>query len=169
MAHPYQQYRERHPGQKKAKERIAHKASGGSAVSGIGRKALALHAAEHKELKAEGKASGGRLDKYARGGKTKSRKGGNTKINIMVAPKSGESPPPALPPAPIGAAPPPPMPPKMPIPPAPGPMGGPMKRGGKVMAGSDSGVGRLQLRKLHQKGGSDSGVGRLDKAAMRKK
>ena len=65
MAHPYQQYREKHPGQKKAKERISHRASGGSvsADASIGRKAISLHAAEHKELKAEGKKDGGRLER----------------------------------------------------------------------------------------------------------
>lgn len=163
MAHPYQQYREKHPGQKKAKERVSRRASGGatSADASIGRKAISLHAAEHKELKAEGKKSGGRLDKYARGGKTKGKggkKGNNTKINIMVAPKVGNEAPPPVPPTDLGAAPPP-MPPKMPLgPPAGGPMGAPMggppmKRGGKVgmKAGADSGEGRLQKAKAYKR------------------
>jgi hypothetical protein len=160
MAHPYQQYREKHPGQKRAKERVRGFASGGSVSkdASIGKKALALHSAEHKELKAEGKKDGGRLDKYARGGKTKGKKGGHTKINIMVAPKLGNEAPPPVPPAAMGAAPPP-MPPKMPLgPPAGGPMGGPMggppmKRGGKVgmKAGADSGEGRLQKARAYKR------------------
>lgn len=158
MAHPYQQYREKHPGQKKAKERVG-KHSDIKEDTVLVKKAMAahdkqMHGGKHTDLKSIGMKSGGRLDKYARGGKAKAKKSGShTKINIMVAPKSGEGPPPALPPSPIGAAPPPPMPPKMPMPPPPGPMGGPMKRGGKVKmtAGADSGEGRLQKARA-QKG-----------------
>lgn len=127
------------------------------------------HAKEHK---VEGHASGGRLDKYARGGKTKGGKGKHhTQVNIaVVSPHGGvggsPSPSGASPAGlglPGGGPPRPPMPPGPPpgaMPPG-GPPGMPpgmgmkppgmMKRGGKVTG---------------QKGGADTGVGRLDKAKM---
>lgn len=166
MAHLYQQYREKHPGQKKAKERYSHKATGGP-VSAPASKPKALATGGSADLKVSGFASGGRLDKYARGGKAKGKgkggkKGGNTKINILVAPGKDKEAAPGMPPPDMGAAPPP-MPPKMPLAPPPGgPMGGPpgmpgmpppMKRGGAAMnAGADSGVGRLQKAGKKTKG-----------------
>jgi hypothetical protein len=160
MAHPYQEHREVHAGQKKAKERAKHFASGGKVDDGkkdLLNKVISVHKAEHREIKAEGKSTGGRLDKYARGGGTKKHsKGHHTHINIMVAPKGGDAgpspdlgaggPPPMAPPmvpkAPMGPPPgalgagPPGMPPGMPPPGMKPP--GMMKRGGKVYSGIPS-------------------------------
>lgn len=162
MSHLYQQYREKHPGQKKAKERVKGYASGGSVASPAPAKPKALATGGSADIKTSGYASGGRLDKYARGGKAKGKggkKGAHTKINILVAPKSAGDAAPPMPPEALGAAPPP-MPPKMPLMPPPGgpaggpPLGGPpMKRGGKVgmKAGADSGEGRLQKAKAYKR------------------
>ena len=116
-----------------------------------------------------GKKSGGRLDKFARGGRAKSKhKGNNTKINIVVAPKGPHPADGAAPPAPmgpplLGGGPPPGLPPGGPPPGLGGPppglpaAGGPpgprppglMARGGrlKMTAGAETGQGRLQKAK----------------------
>ena len=132
MTHPYAQHKEVHHGQKRAKEMAKHFKTGGvvhlAKGGSVAKKALESHRAEHKALKAEGKATGGavRLDKRARGGGTKKHgKAGHTHINIMVAPKGAGgdagAPPPGAPPPGLGA---PPMVPKGPMPPPPGgPMG----------------------------------------------
>lgn len=104
---------------------------------------------EKGESKVEGKASGGRLDKFARGGKTKKPKG-ETNVNIVIAaPRKGDAPAAmagGLPPPPGGGLPPPPM-----GGPPPGPGMPPMKRGGKVKmtAGADSGKGRLEKKNAY--------------------
>ena len=157
MSHPYQQYREKHPGQKKAHARVKGYKAGGAVHSDEKEdKALIRKMVKSKDLKADGGPAGGRLDKYARGGKAKGKGGkkGGTKINILVAPKSAGDAAPPMPPPGLAAAPPP----KMPLMPPPGgpaggpPLGGPpMKRGGKVMtAGADSGEGRLQKAKAQR-------------------
>lgn len=122
--------------------------------------------------KVEGSASKPRLDKFARGGRTKS---GPSKINIVIATGKDQQPPQAVPvpaprpvPVPVnaGSAPMPPpgaMPPiagAMPagaMPPRPG-----MKRGGAVkmpMAGSGGAAGRLE--KAEAIGGNDIDDGKL--------
>lgn len=125
------------------------------------KKMIAQH--EAGETKAEGKKSGGRLDKYARGGKTKGKHGNHVNIAIVNPGKdqAGAMPPPG------GMPMPPPKPPMMPPPMPPGgPMGGPpgmppgmkppgmMKRGGRTYARGG---------KVHMTAGADSGVGRKQK------
>lgn len=98
----------------------------------------------HTDAKQDRKLINKVLDEkgYARGGKA-----GKTNINIVIAPQEKLA----------GPAMPPPMPPPMPMPkppmaPPPG-MGPPgMKRGGKITAGAESGVGRLQKAKSIKKG-----------------
>jgi len=158
MAHQYDHLREKHPGKKRAGEFAKQFKSGGAVKKATGgaTKEIAVPKASGGEIKAEGKAEGGRLDKRARGGGVKKHgKGHHTHINIMVAPKGGADvpPPPGAGiggPPPIGAAPP--MVPKGPMPPPPGgPMGagppglppgmpppGGMKRGGKTYSGISS-------------------------------
>jgi hypothetical protein len=161
MTHPYHQHKEVKAGHKRAKEMSKHFKSGGAVKLATGGAVTLKRGgkAKHEEVKAEGKASGGRLDKRARGGGTKKHgKGHHTHINIMVAPKGGDgAPPPGLGGGgpPIGGAPP--MVPKAPMgPPIGGPMGagppglpppgaagppkppGMMERGGKVYSGISS-------------------------------
>jgi hypothetical protein len=108
----------------------------------------------------EGKASGGRLDKFARGGKTKGKHGNHVNIAILNGKGQPDAPPamagppgglPMPPPKPPMAGPPG-LPPGMPPPGMKPP--GMMKRGGKVYARGG---------KVKMKGGSETGVGRLDK------
>lgn len=165
MTHPYSQHKEVKHGQKRAKEMFKHFKQGGAVKLATGGEVKKLKRGGHakEEVKAEGKASGGRLDKRARGGGVKKHgKGHHTHINIMVAPKGGDGagPPPGLGaggPPPGGAPPmvpkgpmpppggalgagPPGMPPGMPPPGAGGPPGmkppGMMKRGGRASAPS---------------------------------
>lgn len=154
MAHPFRKFNESDAGKARAKHLTKAYAKGGKVHSDAAedRKLIKKMMAEHErgEMKVEGRASGGRLDKFARGGKTKS---GKTNINIVIAPQGS-------PPAPGGArAAPVPIPvggpPPMPPPGAGGPGGPPMpppgmmQRGGraKLTAGAETGVGRLQKAK----------------------
>ena len=162
MAHPYESHKEKNPGQRKARAMFKR----GGVVK--------------EDLKPSGHASGGRVDKFARGGAAKGGKKG-THINIMVAPHGGHAvggAPGGMPPHPPGPPMPPPGPPGMPPPgampppgmgagpPPPPGMGGPppgmpmrnsggrvYKRGGKVSmkAGSISGEGRLEKVKAYGK------------------
>src|SRR6266700_3420241 len=101
MTHPFQSYREMHPGQKRGKQRMKEACGGGVkyATGGAVKSAKPAAHAAGGEIKAVGKASGGRLDKLARGGRTKKGgKGNHTKINIIMAPKGADAgaPPPDL-------------------------------------------------------------------------
>jgi hypothetical protein len=161
MTHLYSQYREKNPGQAKAKSRVKNYQDGGSvddyaAPSASQRKAMDARTKADAATKATGGAASPRLDKRARGGGLKKGKKGhnNTHINILVSPKGGDAavPPPGAMAGPPGAGGPPPMPPKMPMGPPPGgPMGAPppgmkppggipgmMARGGKTMSGISS-------------------------------
>lgn len=183
MAHPYDSSRADKIGKSRASSFTKGYAAGGVADTGnrgvadlVSDKDAAQQARENAAARTSrsvlktqsmnseitGRATGGRLDKFARGGKTKNKKQGNN-VNIAIVQPSGEK---SASGSPIGAGPlpppgGPPKPPMMPPPPPPGPpMGGPpgmppkppgmMNRGGKVKG---------------QKGG-DNGVGRLDKAKM---
>lgn len=130
MSHPYAQHKEVKAGSRRAKEMAKGFKSGGAVQLATGGATPLKRGgkAKHKEVKVEGKASGGRLDKFARGGAAKkSGKGHHTHINIMVAPKGGDGAPP------MGAGGPPPMaggaPPMVPKGPMPPPPGGPMAGG----------------------------------------
>lgn len=171
MAHPYDSSREDKVGASRAKSFTKAYATGGvvKAYKDGGFVTSPAKKAAGGEVKVQGRATGGRLDKFARGGKVKKDKG-NT-VNIAIVSPSKDSPPsvpdgapgaaslppapPPMMPPPAGAAPPP-----MPMPPPGAPPGMPMKppgmmaRGGKVRG---------------QKGGGDTGVGRLDKVRMQKR
>jgi len=159
MAHPFAKHAEERAGKDRAKSFTKGYKRGGKVHSDeaadkkLFGKMIKQH--EKEEMKVEGKASGGRLDKFARGGRAK-HKGNNTKINIVVAPKGPHPADGAAPPIPLG---PPPMgggplagpPPGMP------PMGGPkppgmMARGGRLhmTAGAETGKGRLQKAKAYK-------------------
>lgn len=164
MAHPYAAHREVHAGRKRAHKMASHFKKGGAVHSDAkeDRKLFGKMIKEHEATeKPEGKKSGGRLDKYARGGKTKGKHGNHVNIAI-VNPKGGAD---AAGAPPLGGMPMPP--PRAPMAPPPGPpMGGApgglppgmgpkppgmLKRGGKVpmTAGAYSGEGRKQKIKAY--------------------
>lgn len=154
MSHPYAGLREVHAGRKRANAVSKHFKKGGAvhADEAQDKKLIKkmMGDEEKKELKVEGRASGGRLDRYARGGRTKHK--AKTNINIIVAPHGGNSDK-GAPTAPLGPPPGmgggPPMPPKPPMMPPPGGpppgMGGPpgmppgMPPGGPPMMRKDGG------------------------------
>jgi len=162
-------------GRKKAGQRMKE-ACGGAVKYATGGSVKSAKPSAHAaggEVKAVGKASGGRLDKLARGGRTKKGgKGNHTKINIMVAPKGG-IPDAGLPPD-LGAGAPPPAamgPPKVPMGPSPGlgaglpgagPGAGPPMPGMNPPGMMSTGGKIYPLKKVAVKGG-DNGMGRLGK------
>lgn len=191
MAHSHAHLREMHQGQKKAHEFVKGLKRGGRAKHSdeaedkkLFSKMIKKHDAEHK---AEGKKSGGRLDKYARGGRAKGKHGNKTNINVVVAPHGPHPAASAAPPAgPIPGGGPPMPPPGMKPPMGPPGLGGgppglppggpppgmpPMKRGGAVKRASGGRTNGMHLIKgsLKMKAGSDTGVGRLYQAEVQKK
>jgi hypothetical protein len=158
MAHSHHEHREHKVSRARAKHILGHKHGGGAHHADAAADRKMINASVHKhEAKMHGHKSGGRLDKYARGGPTKGKH--HTQVNIaVVAPHKGSPPGAGAPPGGMASPPmPPPGGPPMggpPMPP-PGPGGGmpPMKRGGRtykrgggigMTAGADSGPGRLQ-------------------------
>lgn len=149
MAHPYSKFNEKDAGKARAKHLTKGYARGGKAHSDEAQdKKLISKMISAHDRKVEGKASGGRLDKFARGGRTR---GTNIKIAIVAPGAEAGARPPMMsfnPVSPGGGPPPMPMP-----PPGAGPGGPPpmMKRGGKVgmKAGAETGEGRLQKAKAY--------------------
>jgi hypothetical protein len=184
--HPYAKHKEAAAGKSRAKHLTSGYKKGGAVHSdeAMDRKLIKKMLAEEDkgESKAPGKASGGRIDKFASGGRTKKK--GNTNINIIVAPQTdkGEGdaapgpmvlPPPdgGMPPMgpPPGAGGPPAAPPNITnvMPPGaggPGPSPGSpaslppglRKQGGRVNTYAKGG-------KVPMKAGAETGVGRKDK------
>ena len=165
MAHPYHAHREHKASHARAKHILGHKHGGRTHHADAAADKKMIGAAIHKhETKMHGHKGHHRLDKFARGGKTKH----HTQVNIaVVAPHKGGSPSPgagappgagALPPGPLPGGPPPGgLPPGGPPPGAGMP---PMKRGGRaykhgggigMTAGADSGEGRLQKAHKYSK------------------
>src|SRR5512143_1251932 len=177
MAHPFAAHRAQVTSKKRVGQLLK---SGGQPHSDVAadKKLFSNHMAKHEasELHAEGKKSGGRLHKYARGGRTKAKEG--TRINIVNVAPSDKSPPTdgAAPGGPMPMPPPPPPGPPMAGPGMPpglppgGPMGGPpglkppglMKRGGRIKKYARGG-------KLGMTAGAETGKGRLQKVKIQKK
>ena len=179
MAHPYKQ-------DSRASERGKIKSLTGFAKGGRpysdaaeDRKSFAkqFKQAEAKETKIEGKASSGRLDHYARGGKTRNAKA-KAKVKVVLMPPTGpiaSVPPSALVPGVAGAG-------GAPLPPAP-PINPMMRKTGGVVTGPDKAVlteseqekflkrahGGAAHKYPHLKGGMDSGMGRLGLSKFQKK
>lgn len=136
MSHPYQSSRQ-HLVEKSRVSSMCKGYATGGAVSpgGTGAQPATKRATGGSvALKVEGKKSGGRLDKFARGGAVKK---GATNVNVIIAPQGGGAAalplPPVVPQAPM-AGPPPPMPPMAP------PGGPPMmqRSGGRAYASGGS-------------------------------
>ena len=181
MAHPHHQHRAHKHSRERVKDILKGCGGRAHARGGHVNDKTALRAAKsivkHEQEEIHGKARGGRLDKYARGGRTKKP---HTQVNVAVVAPHGRGSPGGLgagpiggPPTPGGAPPPrPPMGPPGAMPPGglpPGLMGGPppggglppglpprppMKRGGRVKKARG---GRMTA-------GSETGEGRLQKA-----
>lgn len=172
--HPFHSVREVHAGRKRAQNMVGGRKLGGRSdeaedksliKKAIGAHDKQLHGGKHTDLKAAGFASGGRLDKFARGGRTKHKP--HTKINIVVAPHGGNSEP---------AGPPGGLPGGMPMPPPRPPMGPPPGMGGGMPPGMPPGgpppmmrksggrVGYAKGGKVPMTAGADTGKGRLEKA-----
>ena len=170
MAHPYSAHKEKHAGRERAHEMVKrHKKGGkvGHPDEAQDKKLIKKMLSEdHKEHKAPGKKGEKRLDKFARGGKTK--KGHHTHINLVVAPKGGDAAP-TMPPGPMGGgAPPVPKVPMAPPPGGPPGMGGGMPPGAGGPPGMPPGMPGMKKggKVTGMKGGSLSGEGRLDKKKM---
>lgn len=171
MAHPFAKFNEQDAGKARAKA-FTKKQSGGpvtvatddtkSYPAGMqADRAARIASTKRADAEPAGRKSGGRLDKFARGGRAKGKnKGNNTKINIVVAPKGphpsdGAAPPAPLGLPPMGGGPPPGPPPGL----GAGPPGLPPGIGGPKPPGMMARGGRLKL-----KGGAETGPGRLSKA-----
>jgi hypothetical protein len=177
MTHPFHSHREHH----KSRGRVGHimKSGGHPHSDAAADKKLFSHLIAQHEAKEEGipgHKHGGRLDKYARGGRTKGKH--HTQVNIAVVAPHGKDaspsgagalpggpplprspaagPPPGLPPGGPPMAGPPGLPPGGGMPPGMKPPGM-MKRGGKVKTYARGG-------KLGMTAGAESGEGRLQKA-----
>lgn len=145
MSHPFQAQRE----DKIQHSRVGHITKGYANGGGVehvdpaqDRKLVKSMSNEHEKdmKKVEGRKNGGRLDRFARGGKVSSK---GTNVNVIITPGSGgQDHPPAIPiPVSAGAAAPPPMPPRPPmmqagIPPG---IGGPGGAPGAPMIRRDGG------------------------------
>lgn len=179
--HPFAQHRESRVAPARAKDRLRGYASGGAVKTDPSVTPAARGSADTAESRADndgcapikraggGKVAGGkmpmRLDKFARGGAPKGKKGKGNHVNIVIgAPPSGDKEPMPVPvpvpggPGPAPMAPPPgPMaggPPMMPPKPPMGGMPMPMRaKGGKVDIddGAGSGPGRIEKRDLYGK------------------
>ena len=102
MSHPFSEHRQH----KVEKSRVGHitkgYASGGSVHSDAAEdRKMIKSMVKGKALKVHGKKSGGRLDRYARGGKVKGK--GSTHVHVNVL--SGGGPGAGAPPMPIPAMP----------------------------------------------------------------
>lgn len=150
MAHPYASQVKK-GSSAKFKAMTGKKSSGQAHPDESQDKALFKRMAKNGEFKVGGAVSSG-ADKFARGGRAKSKKG--TTINIAIMGGNKEQDAPMMPP-PMMMPKPPMAPPPMGPPPGGMPTGGlpGMNRGGKVA----------------MKGGSETGQGRLDKARAYKR
>lgn len=195
MAHPYAEHRQ-HKVERSRAQKMAGTSSEAHSDVAADRK-LIKAMVKPSAMKMEGKASGGRLDKYARGGKVKKA---STNVNVIIAPQGGGGAGPAMPPPLMAGAPAalPPAPPSA-LPP---PM--PQKRGGRAYASggsvkeqsvkagtpvmnspgkNDTGDiyrgrqityakgGPVEANRMGPKmrGGAESGEGRLEKTALQKR
>lgn len=95
MGHPFANVREHKVQRSRVASIISGYAGGGHADAPSDRK-LIKAMVKPGALKMDGAKSGGRLDRYARGGKVKKGKG-STHVNVIVAPQGGHPP---LPPSP---------------------------------------------------------------------
>lgn len=130
MAHPFADHRQSKVEHDRVGKITKGYASGGAVTSPAATAKPAGASKAGASMPVEGRKNGGRLDRYARGGKVKAK--GATNVTVVVAPQAGgdkpEMPPPQMP----AAAPPapPPRPPMMPPPGMGGPPGMPPGAGG---------------------------------------
>jgi hypothetical protein len=174
MAHPYA----KHSGHSKSRSRVdriaysgegsnvereakSYKRGGKVVYSGKGSN-VAYEADESTEV--PGRARGGRLAKYARGGKAKKH---DAQVNIAIVHSGHRDSPGAAPPAPPPAPPRPPMPPQGLPPPGMMPPGGGMPPGAGLppqLAGAIKPPGMMKRGGHVELAGAESGVGRLIKS-----
>ena len=118
MAHPFANVREHKVQRSRVSDMTKGYASGGNIGAAIDHRLLKADGGKPRALKLDGKKSGMRLDRFARGGKVKKGKG-STHVNVVVAPQGGHPPPPPFPALmpPVGGTPslPPGMPPHPPM------------------------------------------------------
>lgn len=165
--HPYKEHHEYKAAQKRVGHLLkGHKSGGATHGKSHGGGKSFMKRAMSEQVSVQGKKSGPRLDKYARGGAAKKKHGNHVNIAIVnphhePSGAAGPTPPPVAPALGGGAPVPGPMGPGGPggpgMPPPGLPMKPPsvMKRGGKVKYARGG--------KVKMTGGGDSGVGRLDK------